>query len=174
MTDWKDIKALTIDVDGVMTDGSLIALSEGDLVRFYNSKDTFAIRMLVMQGIKVGVITGGNTPGIFKRFLSLRVEADDIHMGSRGKVKVLDEFCTKYGLKPEQVAYVGDDIPDVPVLKAVGLGIAPKDACEEAREAADIVSEYGGGHGCIRWVAEQILKSQGLWKFNPEDYERLF
>lgn len=174
MTDWKNIKGLTLDVDGVMTDGSLIAMPDGDLLRFYNSKDTFAIRMAIMHGIKVAVITGGNTQAIYKRFLSLGVDPDDIHMGSRGKIKTFNAFCEKYGLKPQEVIYVGDDIPDVPVIQAAGLGITPQDACPEARQAADLVAEQRGGHGCIRWVVEQTLKAQGLWKFNPEDYERLF
>ena len=174
MTDWKDIKALTLDMDGVMTDGSLIAMPDGDLIRFSNCRDTFGLRMAALNGLKVGVITGGNSQGIFKRFLSLGVAPEDIHMGSRGKIKTFNEFCQKYSLDPSQVVYVGDDIPDVPVLRAAGLGIAPQDACPEAKEAADLVAQQRGGHGCIRWIVEQILKSQDLWKFNPEDYEKLF
>lgn len=168
----ENIKGLAFDIDGVMTDGSLIALPDGDLLRTYNAKDTFAVRVAALSGIKIGVLTGGLSQATLKRFTGLGVDADDIHMACRGKMKDFKEFCDKYGLRPDEVAYVGDDIPDVPVLQACGLGIAPSDAVPEAREAADIVSSRPGGKGCMREVVEMILKARGAWSF--DNFENIF
>ncbi|MBQ9400451.1 MAG: HAD hydrolase family protein [Bacteroidales bacterium] len=168
------IKAITLDVDGVMTDGSLIGLGDQEMLRIYNAKDSFGIRVAVMNGYKVAIFTGGETPGILNRFLTCGVAREDIHMGCRGKLKIFKAFCEQYGLDPSEVAYFGDDIPDVPVLKAAGLGIAPADAALEARAAADYVSPFGGGKFCVRHGIEMILRAQGTWKFDEGDYERLF
>lgn len=174
MTDWKDIRAITFDVDGVMTDGGLIATDDGSFLRLFNAKDSFAIRMAVMNGYKVGVFTGGDTPGIRSRMISAGVPEDEIHMHCRGKLKTWAAFCAKHGLKPEEVLYMGDDIPDLPVVKAAGIGAVPQDAAEELRAAAAYICVKGGGKGCLREVVEKAMKAAGKWKFDSDIYEKIF
>lgn len=174
MTDFSHFKAITFDVDGVMTDGGLLALGDGDLLRIYNAKDTFGIRMALMRGMEVAVITGGNSQALLKRFESCGVKTDYIYMHSRCKVKQFDEFCKASGLSKEDIIYVGDDLPDTDLLRYCGFGVAPADACKEAKEAADMVSDFPGGHGCIRDIIEKVLKAQGRWDFDAEEYERKY
>lgn len=173
--DYSKIKAITFDVDGVMTDGSLTQLDNGDLLRTFNAKDTFAVRYAVTNGIKVGVFTGGSTPGILKRFLTCLVPEDDIHMGCRGKITEFRSFCEKYGLEPEEVLYFGDDIPDIPVIKAAGIGIAPADAADDVKAVADYVSPFPGGRGCVREGVEKVMKAAGKWGFDDGyGYEKVY
>jgi len=170
----KDIRAITLDVDGVMTDGSLIGTDEGGFLRIYNAKDSFALRAAAMAGFRLAVFTGGETEGIRRRFLTCGVPEEDIYMGCRGKIKNFRHFCEKYGLDPKEVAYFGDDIPDIPILKACGLGIAPADAAPETRAAADYVSPCPGGKRCVREGIEMIMRAQGKWVFEENVYEKIF
>ena len=173
--DFSKIKAITFDVDGVMTDGSLLQMDNGDLLRCFNAKDTFAVRMAATNGIKVGVFTGGSTPGIKARFLTCMVPEGDIHMGCRGKLPLIHEFCAKYGLSLEEIIYVGDDIPDLPAVRAAGIGVAPADAAPEVRAAADYVSPFPGGKGCIRDCVEKVMKAAGKWSFGDDyTYEKVY
>lgn len=171
---WKDIKAITFDVDGVMTDGSLLAYDSHEMVRVFNAKDSFAIRVALMRGFRVGVFTGGDTEGVRNRFITCGLDPDDIHLGCRGKIKALDEFCAKYRMKPSEVVYLGDDVPDVPVLKAVGIGAVPEDASSDAYDAADYICEAPGGKGCLREVIEKVLRAQKKWYFDEDEYAKLF
>lgn len=174
MTDWSKIRAVTLDVDGVMTDGSLLCYDSHEAVRVFNAKDSFGLRMAAMSGLRLAVFTGGDTEGVRFRMEVCGVPAEDVHMHCRGKLREFNAFCTKYALSPEEVLYIGDDIPDVPVLRAAGLGVAPADGAGEALEAADVVAPFGGGKGCVRWAVEQVLRARGLWSFSAETYERVF
>ena len=171
---WKDIKAITFDVDGVMTDGSLLAYDSHEMVRVFNAKDSFAIRVALMRGYRIGVFTGGDTEGVRNRFTTCGVDPDDIYMGCRGKIKALEDFCAKYSLKPSEVVYLGDDVPDVLVLKAAGIGAVPEDASADAYEAADYICELPGGKGCLREVIEKVLRAQKKWYFEEDEYAKLF
>ena len=171
---WKEIKAITFDVDGVMTDGSLLAYDRHEMVRVFNAKDSFAIRVALMRGYRIGVFTGGDTEGVRNRFTTCGVDPDDIYLGCRGKIKALEDFCAKYSLKPSEVVYLGDDVPDVPVLKAAGIGAAPADASADAYEAADYICEIPGGKGCLREIIEKVLRAQEKWYFEEEEYAKLF
>lgn len=174
MTDWKDIKAITLDVDGVMTDGSLLAYDSHEMVRVFNAKDSFGIRVALMRGLYVGVFSGGETEGVYNRFITCGMSPEDIHLGCRGKIKDFTEFCKLHGLKPSEVLYVGDDVPDVPVLQAAGIGCAPADGARDAVEAADYVCENPGGGGCIREVIEKVMRAKGLWHFEGDEYTSIF
>ncbi|MBQ9309943.1 MAG: HAD hydrolase family protein [Bacteroidales bacterium] len=174
MNKWKKIKAITMDVDGVMTDGCLVAFDSHEMVRIFNAKDSFAIRVALMRGFRVGVFSGGDTEGVRNRFLTCGMDPDDIHLGCRGKIKDFRSFCTKYGLEPSEVLYIGDDVPDVPVLKAAGIGAVPADAARDAVKAADYVCEAPGGKGCVREVIEGVLREQGKWYFDEGEYEKIF
>ena len=171
----KSIKGITFDIDGVMTDGGILCIPGGDLLRTYNAKDCFAVRVAVMNGYDVGVITGGRSETIRERMNgSTGVPNENIYLGSKDKRKQFRDFCEKHGLQPSEVMYFGDDVPDVAVMKACGISIAPADACIEAKEAADYVSPYPGGKGCVRHGIEMVLRSQGKWTFDAEQYEKTF
>lgn len=174
MADFSKIKAFAFDIDGVFTDGGVLCDLSGELYRTFDAKDGFAVRMAVMNGFPVAVITGGRSGSIRARFLSCGVQADDVFLGSRNKIEDFELFCSKHGLSPDEVAYVGDDIPDVEVMVRSGLGVCPCDAVPEAREAADFVSDYPGGKGCVRQVIESVMKSRGKWEFDVAHYKKLF
>ena len=168
------IRAFAFDVDGVLTDGGILADLNGELYRTFDSKDGMAIRMAVMKGFHLAIITGGRSESIRKRFASCGIKAEDVYLGSRAKIEDFEDFCSRHGLLADEVMYFGDDIPDIPVLKACGCGVCPSDAVDEAKEAADLISDYPGGKLCVRKTLELVMKSQGKWKIDFEAYDRKF
>lgn len=172
--DYSKIKAFAFDVDGVMTDGGLLCDLNGELYRTFDAKDGFGIRMAVMNGYPVGIITGGRSKTIVARAASFGVPEEDCHLHSRDKMEDLDSFCTRHGIAPENVLYMGDDIPDLAVMKAVGVGAAPADAIPEALEAADVVTSKGGGRGAVREIIETVMRAQGRWDFDVHGYKAKF
>lgn len=174
MDRWKRIKAITFDVDGVLTDGSLLAYDSHEMVRVFNAKDSFAIRVALMRGYHLAVFTGGETEGVRNRFVTCGMAAEDIYMQCRGKIAALDDFCSRHGLDCSDVLYIGDDVPDVPVIKAAGIGAVPADAAADAKEVADYVCGLPGGKGCLRELIEIVLRSQGKWFFEEDDFVKIF
>lgn len=170
----KNIKAFASDVDGVLTDGGILADLDGELFRTFDSKDGFAVRMATMAGYPVGIITGGRSESIRKRFLTCGVEAEDVYLGSRDKIEDFDDFCRRHGLKPEEVMYFGDDLPDIPVMQKCGCGVAPADAVEEVLAAADYISPRAGGRRCVREAIERVMKLQGRWHLDVGLYKAKF
>ena len=168
------IRAFALDIDGVMTDGGVLAMPDGDILRVFNAKDSFALRMASLNGYGLAVITGGRSQSIFKRALMCGVPEGDVYLWSRNKERDLRKFCQAHGYSLDEVVYFGDDIPDVDAIKAAGMGVAPADACQECLDAADFVSDYPGGHGCVRQTVEMVLKAQGRWKFDTDSYEKRF
>lgn len=164
------IKAFAFDVDGVMTNGGVFANSEGDLLRTYNAKDGFGLRMATMNDYIVAIVTGGRSVSIKKRFLSCGVSAEDIYLNSRDKVQDLYDFCKRHNLKPSEVVFVGDDLPDIPAMKACGLAACPCDAVEEVKEAANFISAIAGGRGAVRDIIQTVMRIQGDWTFNVDTY----
>ena len=171
MTALSDIEVLALDIDGVMTDGGLLAMPDGNLLRVYNAKDTFALRMANMLGLRVVVITGARGEAVTRRFTSLGVRPEDLFLNSKDKLKILRRFCLENGFSIDRVAFVGDDLPDLPAIRESGLGVAPADAVEEVRDAADWVTVQSGGKGCVRAVVQAILESKGQWNFDAGQYE---
>jgi len=170
----KQIRGIVFDIDGVITDGTMIPLESGDLLRTMDAKDAFAIRAAIKKGYAVGIISGGETLTLRKRFLHVGIKEENLFLGARGKLPLFKQFCTRNGLDPKEVMYFGDDIPDTQVLRACGVGVAPSDAAVEAREAADIVSEYPGGHLCVRYEVERMMREQGTWFFDQDKYDEIF
>lgn len=168
MSKFENIKAFAFDIDGVLTDGSLLAMPNGDILRQFNTKDGFGIRTATDNGYPVAIITGGCSESIIHRIHSYGMKESDLFMLSKDKLSDFKLFCERNSLKAEEVAYVGDDIPDIPVMKAAGLGVCPCDAVEEVVEAADYVSPLPGGRGCVRDLIEKVLKPAGKWTFHPE------
>lgn len=174
MTDIKDIKAFCFDVDGVFTNGGVLCDLHGELYRTYDAKDGFALRMASMNGYHLGIITGGRSKSIVARFLTSGINEADIYLGSRNKEEELMDFCKAHDLKPSDVLFIGDDLPDLTIFNVCGVSACPSDAVNEVIEAADIVSSRPGGHGCIREILEMVMKAQGKWSFDVGLYKKLF
>ena len=168
------IKAFAFDIDGVATDGGVFCNGDGDLLRTYDAKDGFAIRMAAMHGYPVAVITGGSSESIRKRMITSGIKPEDVFLHCRDKREQFAIFCERYNLKPEDVMYFGDDVPDMDLLIQSGCGVCPSDAVEEVKEIADWVSAYPGGKGCLRNAIETTLRAQGKWSFDPVLYKAKF
>lgn len=157
-----DIKAFIFDVDGVLTDGTVTVFENGELVRKMNIKDGYALKTAVDEGYHVCIISGGSNEGVRKRLQGLGIQ--DIYLGVHDKIEKYYEICDMYQLKPEEIIYMGDDIPDYPVMELVGLPCAPQDAAPEIKAVSKYVSPKGGGQGCARDILEQVMRVQGKWK----------
>ena len=166
---FENIKAFAFDIDGVFTDGSVLATAEGDLLRTFNSKDCFGVRMAVDNGFPCAIITGGVSQSLIHRAHSLGVRDADLYQLSKDKESDFLHFCEKHGLMPDEVAFVGDDLPDIPAIRIAGLGACPSDAVAEVKSAADYISPYPGGRGCVRDVVEKVAKLQNRWHFDPKE-----
>lgn len=161
--DLKKIKALVFDVDGVLSANVIPMSSEGEPLRTVNIKDGYSLHLAAKQGVLLGIITGGRTEAVRKRFTSLGFEDGNIYMGSSVKIHDYHDFRDRHGLKDEEILYVGDDIPDLEVMRECGLPCCPKDAVPEVKAVARYISYAEGGYGCGRDIVEQVLKVQGLW-----------
>lgn len=168
------IKAFAFDVDGVLTDGGILAMPDGELLRTFDAKDAFALRMASMQGYHLAIITGGRSESIRKRFRTCGIKDEDVYLGSRAKIEDFKDFCTRHGLQPDEVMYFGDDLPDIQVMEACGCGTCPSDAVEEVRGAADWVSARPGGKGCARSCIEKVMKIHGKWALDVREYKARF
>ena len=168
------IRAFVFDVDGVLTDGGILATPEGDLLRVFDSKDSFALRMAYMKGYHVGIITGGVSESIKLRFRTCGVPMENIYLGSRAKIEDLQDFCNRHDITAEEIMYFGDDLPDIPVMLECGCGVSPCDAVPEALAAADYVTTRPGGKGCARETIEMVLKLHGKWELDVQDYKKKF
>ncbi len=155
------IKAFVFDVDGVLTDGTVIVNTEGQLLRNMNIKDGFALKTAIGKGYPICIISGGTNPGVKKRLEGLGL--NDIYLGANHKMDLLKDFMSKYNLNPESLCYMGDDLPDYQVMSKVGLPCCPQDAVPEIKSIAKYISHRSGGGGCVRDIIEQVLKSQNNW-----------
>jgi 3-deoxy-D-manno-octulosonate 8-phosphate phosphatase (KDO 8-P phosphatase) len=156
------ITTFIFDVDGVLTNGSILVSNEGDLLRSMNIKDGYALKKAVKSGYTVCIISGGKNEGVRKRLQGLGII--DIHLGVEDKVKCLNEFFELHQIKSENVAYMGDDIPDTPPMKMVGLPTCPQDAVSEVKAVSNYISHKKGGEGAARDLIEQVMKVQGKWE----------
>ena len=168
------IKAFAYDIDGVATDGSILCIPGGDLLRVYDAKDSFAVRMATMNGYPVAVITGGSSLSIRERMVTTGLKPEDVFLHCRNKMDEFRQFCERYGLQPEDVMYFGDDIPDIEVIQTCGCGVCPSDAVEEVKAAADYISPFPGGKGCLRDTIEKVMRAQGRWVFDTDVYKKKF
>jgi 3-deoxy-D-manno-octulosonate 8-phosphate phosphatase (KDO 8-P phosphatase) len=150
------IKLIVLDVDGVLTDGSIIYDSEGREYKIFNVKDGYGIVTAVRRGIKVVVISGRNSPIVERRCRELGIT--EIFQGVSDKLKVYEEVKEKYGLKDSEVAAMGDDIPDIPILERVGFSGAPADAVPEVKKVVKLVTSLPGGKGAVREFIDYLLK----------------
>mgnify|MGYP002518753926 FL=1 len=159
--DLKKIKAIVFDVDGVLSSETILLHPNGEPMRSVNIKDGYALQFAVKCGLVVAIITGGKTEAVRKRYEGLGLT--EVHMGAAVKIKEYEALKEKYGLKDEEILYMGDDIPDYEVMKRCGCPCCPADAAPEIKEASIYISHLDGGHGCGRDVLEQVLRAQGKW-----------
>jgi 3-deoxy-D-manno-octulosonate 8-phosphate phosphatase (KDO 8-P phosphatase) len=156
----KNIKVFMFDVDGVLTDG-LVYLMKDEVVRALNAKDGYALQYASKMEYKIFIITGGHSTEVKERLLGLGVT--EVHLATHHKLSKYHELKEKYGFTDEQVLYMGDDIPDIPILNLVGLSTCPQDASIDIKAIVNYQSPINGGKGCVRDVIEQTLRVQGNW-----------
>jgi len=165
----KNIRLLLLDVDGVLTDGSIIYDGNGLETKCFNVRDGHGIKMLQRHGVEVGIITGRSSIVVDIRAKELGI--NHVYQGSLKKLESYTEIKEKTGLADSQIAYIGDDVIDVPVLRRVGFAAVPLDGLPEVRAIAHYVSSYGGGRGAVREVCDMILKGRGVWDEIVARYE---
>jgi len=158
------ITTFILDVDGVLTDSTVLITETGDLLRKMSVRDGYAIKTAVDLGYNFCIITGGSNEGVSERLKGLGIK--DIYLGSHNKIEHFNEYTSKNKIKPENVLYMGDDIPDLPVMKCVGLPCCPQDAVPEIKSISKYISHKNGGCGAVRDVIEQVLKVQEKWNRN--------
>jgi 3-deoxy-D-manno-octulosonate 8-phosphate phosphatase (KDO 8-P phosphatase) len=162
--DLQKIRAIIFDVDGVLSAETITLSATGEPLRTVNIKDGYAIQLAVKLGLRIAIMTGGNTEAVRLRYERLGVQ--DIYMGCSVKIQTYEQFLTNYGFTDEEVMYMGDDIPDLKIMQRVGCPVCPADACPEVQQTSIYVSQLRGGYGCGRDVIEQTLRAQGKWQMN--------
>lgn len=159
--DLKKIRALIFDVDGVLSRETIPVSSSGEPMRTVNIKDSYALQLAVKNAFRVAIITGARTEAVKVRYRGLGI--NDIYIGASIKKDCLEEFMLMYELQPEEILYMGDDIPDYEVMQICGLPVCPSDAAVEIKQLSKYISPVSGGDGCVRDVVEQVLRAQGKW-----------
>ena len=159
--DLQKIRAIVFDLDGVLSSSTITLDIDGTPLRTVNIKDGYAIQLAMKMGLRIAIISGCRIKAVRHRYEGLGMT--DIYLGAAVKIKTYEEFRARYDLRDDEVMFMGDDIPDLEVMRRVGCPVCPKDACSEVRAASCYVSDYCGGQGCGRDVIEQTLKAQGKW-----------
>lgn len=154
------IRHFILDVDGVLTDGTVLINGE-HYQRMILAKDSYALQYAVKQGLSFFIITGGESTFIKDTYEKLG--ASKVILNAHNKLSAFSGICNEFSINPEECLYMGDDMPDIPVMKTVGCATCPSDACTDVREVANYVSPFAGGKGCVRDVIEQTLRVQQKW-----------
>ena len=157
----KEITTFILDVDGVLTNGKILVTSKGKMLREMNTKDGFIIKYALDKGFKIFIISGGTNKGVKERLKDLGIE--EIFLGEHTKKDTYDKLIRKYNLKKNEIVYMGDDIPDIPVMKKIGVPCCPNDAVPDVKQISIYISKKNGGQGCIRDIIEQTLRVQNKW-----------
>ncbi|WMJ71700.1 HAD hydrolase family protein [Cytophagaceae bacterium ABcell3] len=166
MADFSKISTFILDVDGVLTDGSVVSYANGEHARRFYIKDGYALEKAVQNGYNIIIITGGFEEGVKNRLTFLGIR--DIFMGVKDKIKVFNEYIKGKKIDNESILYMGDDIPDYKMLKLAGLPTCPNDAAEDIKPICSYISPKDGGRGAVRDVIEKVMKAQGKW--TPENW----
>jgi len=161
------VNTFIFDYDGVISDGSVILTSDGDALRTANVKDGYAMQLAIKKNYRIAIISGGYSESMKRRFDSLKIE--DVFLGVDKKIDVFNQYLLTHNLEPENVLFMGDDIPDYEIMLKAGVPTCPSDAVEEIKRVATYISHQSGGHGCVRDIIEQVLKVQGKW-MNEDAY----
>ena len=163
---FKKITTFIFDIDGVLTDGTVLVLENGLQARRMHIKDGFALQMAIKNGYNVLILSGSNSPQIIQRLEKLGIT--DIHMSVMDKKKFIADYITKNNLSKEQLLYMGDDLPDLPAMSIVGLPVCPADAVNEVKDAVQYISPHNGGNACVRDVIEKVLKLNDHWHYRED------
>ena len=166
--DLTKIRAIIFDLDGVLSAETISLGVDGTPLRTVNIKDGYAIQLAMKMGLRIAILSGCKIEAVRHRYEGLGMQ--DIFLGAAVKIQVYEQFLEKYGLKDDEVIFMGDDIPDLEVMRRVGCPVCPQDACVEVREASIYVSDRKGGYGCGRDVIEQTLRAQGKWVMNEKAF----
>jgi 3-deoxy-D-manno-octulosonate 8-phosphate phosphatase (KDO 8-P phosphatase) len=161
---FKAVTTFVFDVDGVLTDGTVLVQQHGEMIRKMNIKDGYAMQLAIKKGYRILVISGGSSLAVQQRLQNLGVQ--DVFMQVEDKLLVYQNYCTGFQIDASNVLFMGDDIPDYALMQAAGLGCAPADAVPEIRQLAQYISPFNGGQGCVREVIEKVLKLRGDWALN--------
>ena len=159
--DLSKIRAIIFDLDGVLSASTISLGVDGSPLRTVNIKDGYAIQLAMKMGLRIAIRSGCKIEAVRHRYEGLGME--DIFLGAAVKIQIYEQFLQKYGLKDEEVMFMGDDIPDLEVMRRVGCPVCPADACPEIKSVSLYVSQQKGGYGCGRDVIEQTLKAQDKW-----------
>ena len=162
------ITTFILDIDGVLTDGTIIIEPTGEQTRTMNIKDGFALQLAVKRGFKVAIISGGKNEIVKKRFAGLGIY--DVFMGASDKWEAFDELKLTYSLTNQEIAYMGDDVPDYEIMSKIGLPACPNDAATEIKQISQYISPIPGGKGCVRDLIEKVMRAQNKW-FDPENID---
>ena len=162
------IKLLLLDVDGVLTDGSIIYNEAGQEVKIFNVKDGLGIKLAQSAGIRIGIITGRAAATVKKRADELDIEI--LYQGQQDKLEAYEEIKKQFNLTDDQIAFIGDDLNDLKLIQQVGLSFGVNDACEEIKQEVDYITAKPGGKGAVREIIELILKKQGKWQELIDSY----
>jgi 3-deoxy-D-manno-octulosonate 8-phosphate phosphatase (KDO 8-P phosphatase) len=158
----QNIEMLVMDVDGVLTDGAIVYTDRGEEIKAFHVRDGSGLKLWMALGKKAAILTGRKSVVVERRALELGIRS--VIQGASDKLMVFDGILTEQNLRESQAAYVGDDLPDLPVLRRCGLALTVVDACPEARDQAHYVTRATGGHGAVREIIELILRAQGRWQ----------
>jgi 3-deoxy-D-manno-octulosonate 8-phosphate phosphatase (KDO 8-P phosphatase) len=166
LSEFKKITTFIFDVDGVLTDGTVLVLDGGLQARKMHIKDGFALQMAAKNGYRILIISGSNSPQVTHRLEKLGIT--DVHMSIMDKQKFVGNYMQEHNLAKEQVLYMGDDLPDIPPMSVVGMPCCPADAAHEVKEAAQYISPIQGGYACVRDVIEKVLKLNDHWHYRVD------
>ena len=155
------IRAFVFDVDGVMTDGGITVTPEGEFLRTFYAKDGYALSLALKKGYRIAIITGGRGKALQVRFDMIGIE--HVYTNCHHKLKALHELRGIWGMEPDEIMYMGDDVPDLEPMTHVGMPVCPADAAMEVIGISRYVSQFNGGAGCVRDVVEQVMRARGDW-----------
>lgn len=164
----KSIRTFVFDVDGVLTDGTVITMPDGEQLRRMNIKDGYALQHAVKKGYEIVIISGGTSESVRLRLNGLGIK--NVNLACKNKVAVFEKLKETHGLREEEILYMGDDIPDYRLMKKVGFAACPQDAAKEIKEISNYISPFKGGEGCVRQMIEQVLKLRGDW-FDEDSHD---
>jgi len=163
---FKQITTFIFDVDGVLTDGTVLLLENGVQARRMNIKDGFTLQLAVKKDYRVLIVSGGNSPQVTGRLEKLGIT--DVHMSVEDKKAMITKYIAENKLKKEEVLFMGDDLPDLPVMSIVGLPCCPADAVAEIKDSVQYISPINGGFACVRDVIEKVLKLNDKWEYSVD------
>jgi 3-deoxy-D-manno-octulosonate 8-phosphate phosphatase (KDO 8-P phosphatase) len=158
------IKTFLFDVDGVLTNGTVLLMPNGEVVRNMNSKDGYALQLAVKKGYRIAIITGGNSQTVKTSLHGLGIQ--DVFLSQHDKLQCYKDYINEHDLKESEIMYMGDDLPDYEVMKRVGIAACPNDAAYEIKEICIYISNRKGGEACVRDVIEQVMRCQGTWEIS--------